>query len=195
MAAIVDDVARVLDEVRRPGDFYAAGTVPLPAPGLEVDGVGPVALPLLPAQVERLAAVAERATFGRGPETLVDTTVRRTWQVDAARLRFTGRTWAGTLAGILARAAEGLGVEGPVEAELYKLLLYDAGSFFLGHRDTEKCHGMFATLVVALPSLSAGGALAVRHKDREVRLDLHAAIPRRRPSPPSMPTVRTRCCR
>ena len=75
------------------------------------------------------------------------------------------------------RAAEGLGVKGPVTAELYKLLVYDKGSFFVSHRDTEKAPGMFATLVVALPSQSKGGELVVRHNDREARLDLQCDEP------------------
>src|SRR3954447_21900385 len=77
----------------------------------------------------------------------------------------------------LARVAEGLGVDAPITAEFYKLLLYDEGSFFVGHRDTEKAPGMFATLVVALPSSFAGGELVVRHKGREVRLDLRCDDP------------------
>src|SRR4029078_7686173 len=87
------------------------------------------------------------------------------------------RHGAGTLAPILARGAEGLGVDAPITAEFYKLLLYDEGSFFVGHRDTEKAPGMFATLVVALPSSFAGGELIVRHKGREARLGLRCDDP------------------
>lgn len=65
----------------------------------------------------------------------------------------------------------------PIVAEFYKLLLYDPGSFFVSHRDTEKAPGMFATLVLVLPSSSTGGELLVRHKGREVRLDLHSEDP------------------
>ena len=36
---------------------------------------------------------------------------------------------------------------------------------------------MFATLVIVLPSISAGGALVIRHKGREVRLDLRCEEP------------------
>jgi hypothetical protein len=64
-----------------------------------------------------------------------------------------------------------------VVAELYKLLVYDQGSFFVEHRDTEKAPGMFATLVIVLPSLYTGGELVVRHRDREARLDLHGPEP------------------
>jgi hypothetical protein len=47
----------------------------------------------------------------------------------------------------------------------------------VSHRDTEKAPGMFATLVLALPSVSTGGELMVRHKDREARLDLKCEEP------------------
>lgn len=144
---------------------------------MEVNGVGPIALPLLPTQAEQLIAVAERAPYGRGEETLVDTDVRRTWQIDAGRIRIEGQNWSRTLQTIVARAAVGLGVTEMVVSELYKLLVYDEGSFFVSHRDTEKASGMFATLIIALPSLHAGGELLVRHKDREVRLDLRCQDP------------------
>ena len=65
----------------------------------------------------------------------------------------------------------------PVVADFYKLLVYDTGSFFVNHRDTEKAAGMFATLIVVLPSLYTGGALLVRHRDREVRLELSCPEP------------------
>ena len=66
---------------------------------------------------------------------------------------------------------------GPVAAELYKLLVCDEGSFFVSHRDTEKTDGMFATLVVVLPSDYTGGELLVRHQGREVRFDLRCSDP------------------
>src|SRR6201996_3558012 len=172
MSMITADLAAVLGKVRRPGDFFAAGTTELLAPLLEVEGVGPVALPLLPIQARELIGVADPAPYGRGEQTVVDPAVRRCWQIGPDRVRIRGRHWAQTLEMILARVAEGLGVDAPITAEFYKLLLYDEGSFFIGHRDTEKTPGMFATLVVALPSSFAGGELVVRHKGREVRLDL-----------------------
>lgn len=177
MASLTTDLAAVLGTVRRPGDFAASGTTELSAPQFAVEGVGPLALPLLPVQAAALIAVAERAPYGRGPETLRDTAVRRTWQIGAERVRIGGRHWQRMLDGIVARSAEGLGVADPVSAELYKLLLYGEGDFFVSHRDTEKAPGMFATLVIALPSLSAGGALVVRHKDRAVQFDLRCEDP------------------
>lgn len=54
---------------------------------------------------------------------------------------------------------------------LYKLLLYKTGSFFKPHRDSEKVDGMFATLVIQLPSLYKGGQLIVRHDGKTVTSD------------------------
>ncbi len=172
MPGICGELAELLSTVQRPGDFFASGRLELLPPRLTVDGVGQIALPLLPVQAEQLIALAERAPYGRGATTIVDTSVRRTWQIGPDRVRLDGKHWQATLDRAVALAAEGLGVDEPVSAELYKLLIYDKGSFFVSHRDTEKAPGMFATLVLALPSLSSGGELVVRHKEREVRLDL-----------------------
>jgi predicted 2-oxoglutarate/Fe(II)-dependent dioxygenase YbiX len=174
---ITADFAEVLTTVQRPGDFVTSGTIELLAPSISVDGVGTVALPLLPAQASALVAVADRAPYGRGEATLLDTSVRRTWQIGPDRVHIGGRHWPRTLETIVTRVAEGLGVADPVEAEFYKMLVYDEGSFFVGHRDTEKSPGMFATLVIVLPSVSSGGELLVRHKDHEIRLPLQVDDP------------------
>ncbi|KAL8884709.1 MAG: hypothetical protein Q9215_007305 [Flavoplaca cf. flavocitrina] len=55
-----------------------------------------------------------------------------------------------------------LGGEPSVRADLHKLLLYEEGGFFKTHRDTEKAPGMFATLVIMLPSDHQGGEVVVR---------------------------------
>ena len=75
LMTIPADLAALLATIRRPGDFFAAGTAELLAPLIEVEGIGPVALPLLPTQAEQLAAVAEPAPYGRGTETLFVTSV------------------------------------------------------------------------------------------------------------------------
>jgi predicted 2-oxoglutarate/Fe(II)-dependent dioxygenase YbiX len=170
-------LATLLGTLRRHGDFYAMGRAEIAPPNLTVQGLGMLSLPFQHCQLSALLARAELAPFGRGEQTLVDTAVRNTWQIDAGQLSFGGRNWAASLAAIVARAADGLGVLEPVSAQLYKLLVYDAGSFFVEHRDTEKAAGMFATLVLVLPSLYEGGELLVRHGEREVRIDLAQTDP------------------
>ena len=137
-----------------------------------------VSFPVPEAQAHALIEAAERAPYGKGPETLVDTAVRDCWQIDAQRVRLGGGAWPETFARILDTAAAGLGCPGGrLDARLYKLLVYEPGGFFLPHRDTEKADGMIATLSVSLPAAGAGGELVVRHHDREVVVDMHAEEP------------------
>jgi len=144
---------------------------------VEVAGVGVLAFPLLDVQADQLKAVAEPAPYGLGEQTLIDVNVRRAWQIGPDRLHVGGTAWSADLHEITARAASGLGVSGRVSADLYKMLVYDEGCFFAGHRDTEKAPGMFATLVVVLPSTYTGGELLVRHQGQEERLDLRCTDP------------------
>jgi len=182
-ATIVEQLPRALAEVGRPGDFAVGGRRVTPMPTLHVARVGIIAFPLMPAQAQALIAVAERAPYGRGSETLVDTGVRRSWQIAPAALAKAPlerqRIWRQTLARIVRRATTDLGVEGKVRAELYKVLVYEPGDFFVAHRDTEKVDGMFATLVVSLPSVHEGGALVVRHAGETRRFELRVEAPSR----------------
>jgi hypothetical protein len=145
-------------------------------PKLEVDGVGVISFPVPEPQVRQLMQHAERAPYGRGEETILDTSVRKVWQLPPAKLHLGGKSWAGSFQSLLERVAEGLGCEAAtVSAQLYKMLVYDKGAFFAAHRDTEKADGMFSTLVVVLPSTHRGGELVIRHAGHEVTVDLSAA--------------------
>lgn len=177
MTDLTAELAQTLKTIRRPGDFYVSGTFDLIPPGIHIDGFGPLSLPVLPDQAARLIAAATPAPFGRGEDTVIDTEVRRSWQIGPERVSIAGKRWGATLDAIVARAAAGLGAGDGVEAEFYKLLVYDAGSFFVSHRDTEKSPGMFATLVIALPSVSVGGDLVVRHSGRDVTVDMRSDDP------------------
>lgn len=55
------DLADLLGTIDQPASFVVSGTIGLPAPGLAVEGVGPVALPLPPVQAADLIAAAEPA--------------------------------------------------------------------------------------------------------------------------------------
>lgn len=175
--SLTSKLPAALADVRRPGDFYTIGVFDWRAPALSVEGAGPVALPLLEAQARLLIEVAERAPFGRRAETVVDRTVRDCWQIDAERVALSGARWSAAFAEVVARAADGLGVEGSVEAIFYKLLIYEPGGFFVDHRDTEKCPGMFGTLIISPPGLYSGGELVIRHREHEARIDLRAPDP------------------
>ncbi len=166
----LEALPNLLAEAKRPGDYYTAGTIAAPLPLIEVDGVGPLAFPVLGHQARQLLEIAQPAPYGRGAQTLVDPTVRRAGQIAPERITLDAEGWQPVLDSITQRVKRGLGVRGRIEAQLYKMLVYGPGDFFAEHRDTEKAAGMFATLVVLLPARWRGGALVVRHGEREVTL-------------------------
>ncbi|MED5374454.1 MAG: 2OG-Fe(II) oxygenase [Myxococcota bacterium] len=101
----------------------------------------------------------------------MDEAVRRCHQLEADEVTVPP-DFAPVLAEIAQAAADQLGVVGSVQANLYKLLVYGPGDFFIPHRDTEKEPGMFGTLVVTLPAEFTGGGLVVRHGGACERVDL-----------------------
>jgi hypothetical protein len=54
---------------------------------------------------------------------------------------------------------------------LYKMLIYETGSHFTAHRDSEKEDGMFGTFVLLLPSKYTGGQLCIEHAGKSVVVD------------------------
>ncbi len=151
------------------GDEQAAFSVELTAPAgslnLTVEGLGPVKLPVTPAQARKLVGRGQPARFGRGEETLTDPEVRDTWEVPRGLVR---AEWDdAVLADVLAMAKEDLGVptRARLTAELHSLLVYEPGQFFLPHQDSEKDDAMVGTLVVTLPSGFTGGELVVGHNE------------------------------
>jgi hypothetical protein len=151
--------------------FVATGSVAPVLPGLEVKGVGAIGTPVTEADSKRLIAKATQAPYGRGTETIVDTDVRRVWQLEPSQFFLRNAAWNAHLATIVNEVGREFGIRQKVDAKLYKLLIYEKGSFFAAHRDTEKVPGMFATLVICLPSRHRGGTLIVKHDGQTTRID------------------------
>ena len=163
-----EHLLEALAGIDRPGDIFVAGDRVPAMPGLEVEGIGTVGLPLSKAQARALIRRCRQAPYGKGTQTLVDTDVRRVWELDPAHFELTNPKWEAQIESILEEVQQRLGLEDrKLSAHLYKLLLYEKGSFFLPHRDGERLDAMVATLIVALPSKHEGGELVVRHEGRE----------------------------
>ena len=163
-----EHLIEALAGIDRPGDVFAAGDRAPAIPGLEVEGLGTVGLPLSKAQARALIRRCRQAPYGKGTQTLVDTDVRRVWEMDPAHFELTNPKWEALIESILDEVRQCLGLEErKLSAHLYKLLLYEKGSFFLSHRDGERLDAMVATLIVALPSAHEGGELVVRYEGRE----------------------------
>ena len=169
---IREELGEVLSKIDRPGSFCVSGSAPPVLPGLEVEGLGPVGLPLTAKQAKELIKLCHQAPYGKGEETLVDRKVRRVWRMEPDRFSLTNPEWEGFLATTVGNVQEALGLEKQkLEGHLYDLLLYEPGSFFLPHRDGEKLDRMVATLVVVLPSSYEGGELIIHHEGQEETID------------------------
>lgn len=167
---------QALAKVDRPGDICSAGDLPLTMPGLEVEGLGLLRLPLAERQARKLIKCCQQAPYGKGSQTLVDIAVRRVWELDGKYVRFTNPKWENLIDSIVEVVQQQLGLkEKKLTAHLYKLLVYEKGSFFLPHRDGEKLDRMVATLVVVLPSAHEGGELIVSHNGRQHEFDFAGA--------------------
>ena len=163
-----EHLLEALAGIDRPGDVFAAGDRAPVMPGLEVEGLGTVGLPLPKAQARALIRRCRQAPYGKGTQTLVDTDVRRVWEMDPAHFELINPKWEALIESILMEVRQRLGLEEcKLSAHLYKLLLYENGSFFLPHRDGERLDAMVATLIVALPAVHEGGELVIRHEGRE----------------------------
>ncbi len=172
MSKLQQDLLEALQEIDRPGSFCASGSAPAVLPGLQVAGLGPVALPLTDEQAKELMKRCEQAPYGKGEETLVDTSVRRVWRLKPDHFTLANPDWQAFVGQTVRTVQEELGLEErKLESHLHELLLYEPGSFFLPHRDGEKLDRMVATLVLVLPSSFRGGELVVRHDGQERVID------------------------
>ncbi|GMF51648.1 unnamed protein product [Phytophthora fragariaefolia] len=106
--------------------------------------------------------------FGRKLDTLMDESVRKSWQLAPEHVHVKNPLWQTGMEKLSETAANRLGYKGvPLQCKLYKLLVYGEGGHFVKHQDTEKEDGMIATMVVQLPSLHEGGDLVVYQRGQE----------------------------
>ena len=119
--------------------FATSGSLPNAAnPGLFVKDLGGLGLPISEHDAHRLSSVCHQAPFGKGSETIVDTHVRKTLELNPSQFELKNPAWQQTLETAVAEVANGLGLAygaASVRADLYKLLLYEEGAFFDRHRE------------------------------------------------------------
>ncbi|KAI9983701.1 hypothetical protein PInf_007768 [Phytophthora infestans] len=158
-------ISKILASADEHAGEYSFGGVAdaLPVmPGLFINGVGFIPLPLAPEHAEKLIAKCAKSPFGHNMDTKMDDSVRKSWQLQPDQLELRNPLWQGGIEKLTETIAARLGYKGvPLNCVLYKLLVYGEGGHFLKHQDTEREDGMIATLVVQPPSTHEGGDLVV----------------------------------
>ena len=166
---MLEALTRILASFETPADFTARRQISPDNIRLAVEGVGPVDLPISAGMAGKMIAGAQKSPYGLRDQTLTDSSVRDSWEIDAAKIE-TGRRWARSLEVELQeiRCELGLPESARLIPTLDKLLLYGPGQFFVAHQDSEKDDAMVATLVVLLPSSFSGGSLVIHHEGADV---------------------------
>ena len=167
-----ENLLKTLQTIEGNGVFFTSNTTDFILPGLVIDGIGEVGFPIIEKQLEKIIISADQAPYGKGDQTIVNKEVRNVWEIDASKLSLKNPSWRKKTDEIIKKVKKDLGLEeAKIEAHLYKLLIYEEGSFFLSHKDSEKEKGMFGTLIINLPSKHTGGELKVGFDGKEHRVD------------------------
>ena len=87
---------------------------------------------------ELVSSASHPAPYGKGSDTVIDSAVRNTRELDTAQFELTNPKWAMALEAVVRNVATELDVSGgaaSVKAVLYKMLLYGKGAMFKEHRE------------------------------------------------------------
>src|SRR3954451_13496781 len=106
-----EELSQALSKIDRPGSFCVSGSAPAILPGLEVEGLGSVGLPLNAQQAKELKKHCHQAPYGKGEETVVDTNVRRVWRMEPDTFALTNPDWDRLLAETVGKVQQELGLE------------------------------------------------------------------------------------
>ncbi|MEX1193044.1 MAG: 2OG-Fe(II) oxygenase [Brumimicrobium sp.] len=175
MKEISASIISNLSELKGSGAFASVNTGKFIFPGLYVEGVGEIAFPFNKSQAKEVIKVAHKAPFGKGSETIIDANIRSAWEIDVNQFEFRNVEWQKFLKKAVKKAQNDLGlIDYTIEANLYKLLIYEKGDFFLPHKDSEKEKGMFGSLIINFPSDFSGGELIISHDGKQVVADFTA---------------------
>lgn len=138
-----NDLFDRISQVHSTGSFATFGIIDsFVHPGISVDSIGTVRMPLSQEDAHSLILASHKAPFGKGIETVIDESVRKTWQIDAGRVQCLNPRWQSCLDQTVERVAGELGVADAatnVHAELYKMLLYEKGALFKAHKEYDSC--------------------------------------------------------
>jgi hypothetical protein len=128
------------------------------SPGLEIEGIGLIEFPLNALQFQQIKKQSEQTPYRNGVQEIAHTPL----QLHPSKIKLNS-AFLETLREIKSEAIAGLVVGNrPVRFELYKLLVYYEGSFLETYATSEDAgKGVFARLVVLLPSIYEGGEIIV----------------------------------
>jgi hypothetical protein len=128
-----------LSYLPRAMSFASSGSCPIEMnPAISISELGGIGLPLSERDANLLSNASHPAPYGKGNDTVVDPSVRKTRELDAEQFELRNPEWDKALEVIVCKVATELDVPGGaagVKAVLYKMLLYGKGAMFKEHRE------------------------------------------------------------
>ncbi|ETN18788.1 hypothetical protein PPTG_04273 [Phytophthora nicotianae INRA-310] len=126
------------------------------APGLVVDGVGSIPVPLTTERAQKLISVCEQSPSGHNLDTNTEKNVRPT------QARFENMAWQSGIEKLTHSIADRLGYQCiTLQSKLYKLLVSGEQGHFVKNLGIKKEDDTIVTLVIQLPSSYEGGDLVI----------------------------------
>lgn len=132
------DLLEAIDGINSVGSFAASGGpkgIHVPDPGIFVRGVGPIELPIDDVQAQRLKQRARHASLGDCDETVDNTSVDNTCELEPHLFDITNPHWAKLVEKATIWAAQQLGLGPGVSSRLHKMLLYEKGAKLNSHTE------------------------------------------------------------
>ncbi|MCY4100093.1 MAG: hypothetical protein OXF46_04150, partial [Rhodobacteraceae bacterium] len=86
------NLEKMIQEAGQPGEYYANGLSIAPIPKIDVEDVGVLSFPIPEFQAKQMLDVAERSPFGKGLETVIDTSVRDCWHFEPSQDKISVQT-------------------------------------------------------------------------------------------------------
>ena len=156
----------VINDTQREKQFFTKGKFNVPQPAIYVNKIQEyIPFPFTKSVMETLRPLCKQAPFGLRDKTVTDTSFRNSFEMHPDQFEIRSKNWNTEIFKALKQIKKKLDLTSDIQASIYKLLVYEEGSFFKTHRDTEKETNMFGTMVIVLPCDYTGGELVVQHND------------------------------
>ncbi|KAI0061741.1 hypothetical protein BV25DRAFT_1838889 [Artomyces pyxidatus] len=183
MSSSISEVLKPLRDSIVDKPPYVSGTLPLPAECFSLFYKKDSAWSHIdlanatPEQMQELSSACEPASFGLKQENVLDETYRKAGKLDSQAFVTPVVPERTSLTNIVREyLLEGKKSSLALSMELYKLNVYDKGSFFKAHVDTPRNANMFGSLVLVFPTPHDGGSLLLRARGEEWAFDSAKAL-------------------
>ncbi|TFK65501.1 hypothetical protein BDN72DRAFT_801082 [Pluteus cervinus] len=172
-----DDINRVLSKFTFDGAFGVSESFPsAPSPGLVIEGIGSIGLPLKEGDATRICALSESGAQphkGAKEASKKAKDLKAMWEVHPSKISFKNTSWASYVEkAIVPFVCKGLGLVVTPTCELSKLSLYGSHSSSQLTETAQLSEGVFATIAILLPSRYTGGRICISHASETAEVDL-----------------------